>query len=372
MSFSSTITITGSTNITNFDIYQCPTSGCTGCVAITGSTGENVSRIKLLTGHTVNVDQGYRYIKLVADTATCNNSICMEVIGIPTYTPTPTPTYTPTPTPTATSTPLPTSTPTSTPIVTNTPTPTPTSTSIPPTYTPTPTPTYTPTPTPTNTTTQNYQFNVCYNPYSSAAASVVYTYAQIINAGFTGEPLYSDTITVSGSPNVEAVYQYYGTTSNSTTIPTITSRNEWDCSGNPITPPTSTPTPTPNFYNVSLILAASPSDDNGYFTVYQSPDNISFTSAVTLTSVGNDYVTQGFNGTPGYYYYLEVTKPGGTVPDLNLYTQVNDTDFSPGPIDGSWCLNNGRSLVSDTFQLPNPTQSRVSIIFYAGIGSGCL
>lgn len=157
MSFSSTITITGSTNITNFDIYECPTSGCTGCVAITGSTGENVSRTKLLTGHTVTVSQGFRYIKLVADTETCNNSICMEVIGIPTFTPSPTPTFTPTPTPTSTSTPTPTvtpgptSTPTSTPTVTFTPTPTATATSTPtPTATATNTPTPTPTPTPTN------------------------------------------------------------------------------------------------------------------------------------------------------------------------------------------------------------------------------
>ena len=147
MSFSSTITITGSTNITNFDIYQCPTSGCTGCVAITGSTGENVSRMKLLTGHTVTVSQGFRYIKLVADTETCNNSICMEVIGIPTLTPTPTPTGTATPTPT------PTPTPTATNIPNSTSTPTPTPTTAPITNTPTPTATNTPTPTPTATST---------------------------------------------------------------------------------------------------------------------------------------------------------------------------------------------------------------------------
>ncbi len=163
MSFSSTITITGSTNVTNFDIYQCPTSGCTGCVAITGSTGENVSRMKLLTGHTVTVTQGYRYIKLVADTSTCNNSICMEVVGIPgfTLTPTPTgtpiPTNTPTPTPTATNVPNSTNTPTPTPTATSTPTPTPTATA---TSTPTPTPTATSTPTPTPTPTTNTEVQI--------------------------------------------------------------------------------------------------------------------------------------------------------------------------------------------------------------------
>ena len=149
MSFPSTITITGSTNITNFDIYQCVENECSTCIPITGSTGQNVSRNQLLTGHTVNVDSGYRYIKLSADTEICDNSICMEVIGIPTPTPTITPTSTPTPTPTSTPTP----TPTSTPIV-DTPTPTPTSTPI--VDTPTPTPTSTPivdTPTPTPTPT---------------------------------------------------------------------------------------------------------------------------------------------------------------------------------------------------------------------------
>jgi hypothetical protein len=136
--------------------------------------------------------------------------------------------------------------------------------------------------------------------------------------------------------------------------------------------PTNTPSATPNFYNVNLILSASPSDDNGYFTVYQSSDNITFEESVTLTSSGNDYVTQSFNGTPGYYYYLKITKPGGTVPDLNLYTQVSSTDFSPGPINGAWCLNNSRLLESDVFQLPNPIQNRASITFFGGIGEGCI
>lgn len=157
MAFPSTITITGSTNITNFDIYQCTTNECSTCVPITGSTGENVSRNQLLTGHTVNVDSGYQYIKLSADTEICDNSICMEVIGLPTPTVTPTPTgtpiaNTPTPTPTATPTVTPTSGPTSTPTVTPTSTPTPTPTSTPgPTSTPTNTPTSTPTNTPTAT-----------------------------------------------------------------------------------------------------------------------------------------------------------------------------------------------------------------------------
>jgi hypothetical protein len=144
MTYPSTITITGSTSITNFDIYQCTTNDCSTCVPISGVTGQDVSRSQLLTGHTVSVGVGYRYIKLSSDTETCTNSICMEIIGLPT----PTPTSTPTPTPSSTPTPTPTSTPTPTPSSTpvpEPPTPTPSSTPVPPTpVPPTPVP---PTPT---------------------------------------------------------------------------------------------------------------------------------------------------------------------------------------------------------------------------------
>ena len=324
MSFSSTITITGSTNITNFDIYQCPTSGCTGCVPITGSTGENVSRHKLLTGHTVNVDQGYRYVKLVADTETCNNSICMEVFGMPTFTPTPTPTFTPTPTPT------PTFTPTATPI---------------PTSTPTPTATNIPTVTPTPTT--NYEFLVCYNPYETALTSVVYTYTQIINAGFTGEPLYSDTITVSGSPNIDAVYQYNGTTSNPTTIPVITSINEWDCSGNPIDPPTPTPTPAPlATFSTATVSGSSFSGGSNTVTTGTTITVINGTATIRLKAwVVTGYRASGTitigttysSGTAGQSYTCGTGEGCSAFTDFNLPIGVyNVTDFSVTAIsDGS-------------------------------------
>jgi hypothetical protein len=152
MTYPSTITITGSTSITNFDIYQCTTNDCSTCVPISGVTGQDVSRSQLLTGHTVSVGVGYRYIKLSSDTETCTNSICMEIIGLPT----PTPTSTPTPTPSSTPTPTPTSTPTPTPSSTpvpEPPTPTPSSTPVPPTpVPPTPVPPTPVPPTPTPTT----------------------------------------------------------------------------------------------------------------------------------------------------------------------------------------------------------------------------
>jgi hypothetical protein len=426
MAFSSTITITGSTNITNFDIFQCPTSGCTGCVAITGSTGENVSRMKLLTGHTVSVDQGYRYIKLVADTATCNNSICMEVVGIPTFTPTPTPTRTPTPTPTPTtvgptstptptSTPVgPTSTPTSTPVG---PTPTPTSTNTP---TPTPTPTRTSTPTPTGTSTPTP------TPLPGCSSTIIGSYTgssytlithSLSFAGATNGGLITVHYTANTRPNRFNIYGggnlivsslWAGSDTNYT--------GPW--TGNPIdtdgdgyisfvynsslsyelkvdvggsnpdnalddsysvtfscTGPTPTPTATPSYYPVTVQLDGF-NGDNGNLQIWQSADNTvgSFQQSLTLTSTGVNGSSQSFNGTPGYYYYMIVARTSGTSSTrLNLYTQVNLTDFSPGPINNAWCSGpNSTPLQSDVFQLPNPIQSRQSITFFGNLDIGCL
>ena len=140
-------------------------------------------------------------------------------------------------------TPTPTPTPTPT-VVPDTPTPTPTV--VP--DTPTPTPTVvpdTPTPTPTVVPDTNYEFLLCYDPYETALATYVATYTKLINGGFTGEPLLSDTITISGSPNIDAVYQYNGTTTASANVPVITAINAYDCTGVPIGTPTPTPTNTP-------------------------------------------------------------------------------------------------------------------------------
>lgn len=207
MAYSTTITITGSTSITNFDIYQCTTNDCTSCTPITGSTGQNISRTQLLTGHTVSVDEGYYYIKLMADTVNCNNSICMEIIGIPrptvTITPTPTTvTLTPTPTSTSTITPTPTSTSTPTPTSTSTITPTPTSTN-----TPTPTSTDTPTPTPVS----GFTFTGAEGCYTSFGYSPT--------SGNEGVYECSGTLTVTGASydfgTRSSVY-----TSNNTTVMT--------------------------------------------------------------------------------------------------------------------------------------------------------
>jgi hypothetical protein len=162
-------------------------------------------------------------------------------------------------------------------------------------------------------------------------------------------------------------------TATPTPTPTVT-----PTSGGPtFTPtptPTVTPTPTPNYYNITVNLQGAVGQ-NGNLQVYQSSDGISYQSSITLTSTDGEYKTSGFNGTPGYYYYLMVARTyggSGQNQKLNLYTQVNLTDFSPGPIDGAWCESNGNTLQSDTFQLPNPVQNRQSIIFYGGLNEGCL
>jgi hypothetical protein len=114
----------------------------------------------------------------------------------------------------------------------------------------------------------NYEFVVCYNPYGTALDTYVATYTKLINGGFTGEPLYSDTIGISGSPNIDAVYQYNGTTSNPANIPTIIAINEYDCDGNPIVGPTPTPTPAPEAsFTTSTINAFRPSGAAGTTTV---------------------------------------------------------------------------------------------------------
>ena len=146
-----------------------------------------------------------------------------------------TPTITPTSTPTPTITPTSTSSPglTLTPTQTITPTITPTNTA-------------TPTNTPTTPPTVNYEFVVCYDPYLTALSPYICTYAELVSSGFIIiPPLFTDTITISGALNVDAVYQYNGITYSTPSVPTIISFNDLDCSGIPIITPTNTPTPTP-------------------------------------------------------------------------------------------------------------------------------
>jgi hypothetical protein len=165
-------------------------------------------------------------------------------------------------------------------------------------------------------------------------------------------------------------------TPTTTPTPTPTATLSGGPTSTPTPTPTTTPTPTPNYYNITVNLQGAVGQ-NGNLQVYQSSDGISYQSSITLTSINGDYETSGFNGTPGYYYYLVVTRTSGGVGmnrKLNLYTQVYDIvygDFNP-PISDAWCENNDNTLQSTPFQLPNPVQNRQSIIFYGGLNEGCL
>jgi len=303
------------------------------------------------------------------------------------------------PTPTPTITPTPTATPTSTP------TPTPTATVLTPTATPTPTPTPTATvgsclsgelsatgnctgfESSTFTLASGYQATITPSGYFYSGTGTRYAYAYLrTNTGtniqqFTLTQVNSNTPTFSPSTytiTTPGTYQLYaqqvgcnsGGNDGSGTI-TLTVGNCQVYSG---PTPTPTPTPTPNYYSITVNLQGM-IGQNGNLQVYQSSDGITYQSSLTLTSNDGDYASSGFNGTPGYWYYLIVARTsGGTGMNdkLNLYTQVGLSDFNPGPINSAWCSSNANTLQSDPFILPNPTQTRQSIIFYGGLNEGCL
>jgi hypothetical protein len=380
-----------------------PPADCNGCTYeyryklssastyVTGATSNTIVTINgLIDAQTYNYsvrticpDAGgnLRSRWLNGSSVTCNTN--------PPLQPTPTPTITPTPT--ATGTP--------------TPTPTPTATVSAPTATPTPTPTPTVTTpscltgtlyatgncssaeTSTFTLTSGYQATITPTGFFYSGTGTRYAYAYLRTN--TGTNIQTFTLTqvnssVSYSPSTYTLttpgtYQLYGQqvdcaqnggAGGSGSI-TLTVGN---CQVSSAPTATPTPTPTPNYYSITVNLQGM-IGQNGNLQIYQSSDGISYQSSLTLTSNDGDYASSGFNGTPGYWYYLIVARTsggGGMNNRLNLYTQVGLSDFSPGPINNAWCESNGNTLQSDPFQLPNPTQTRQSIIFYGGLNEGCL
>jgi hypothetical protein len=146
---------------------------------------------------------------------------------------------------------------------------------------------------------------------------------------------------------------------------------------NTMTPtPTKTPNATPaasptyNFYPITLRLVGS-DGRNGSLTVYQSNDGITFNQSAQITVSGNDTTEQGFNGTPGYYYYFTVAKTSGATATLNAYVDATP-NLSPD-VDGAWCSNPGITLSTDVFQLPSPVQITTSFVWFGSITTeGCL
>ena len=358
MPFSATINLgTVGVAITSVKLYGCTgTSGgnCTGCTALTGYENVSVSTFPLLVN---GIPNGVTYIQAEALGACSADLVkqCISISGIPGATPAPT--STPTPTPTGTSAPGATPNPTSTQTQTPTPTPTPSTTSD---TTPNPTSTQTPTPTPTIT--------------SDCVTSVQFE----VDTG--GDVRYVDCCGNTEYVNVGAGPEVInGCIQNGSLFQVGASIRDISYGGSPcscIPAPTPSPSPsaTPSYYSITVNLQGM-IGQNGNLQVYQSADGISYQSSLTLTSNDGDYASSGFNGTPGYWYYLIVarTSGGSGMNDvLNLYTQVGLTDFSPGPINGAWCDSNANTLQSDPFQLPNPIQGRQSIIFYGGLNEGCL
>jgi hypothetical protein len=140
--------------------------------------------------------------------------------------------------------------------------------------------------------------------------------------------------------------------------------------GGPPTPPTPpTPTPAPSYYQVELRMNGM-YDMNGSLTLYESPDNSTWTQVVELETVGYEVAIQNYYLTVGYYYYYDVTKTLGSFAYANAYNTVLVSDFSPGPIEDSYC--GGNTVTFPSFQLPDPYQSRSYISFNGALDSGCL
>jgi hypothetical protein len=109
---------------------------------------------------------------------------------------------------------------------------------------------------------------------------------------------------------------------------------------------------------------------NGSFTLYESPDGNSWTEVVVLTTVDNEVAVQPFNGTSGYYYYYVVTRTSGTSCKANGYNTVLNSDFSPGPIENTFCGND--SVTFPSFQMPDPVQLKSYISFNGSLTTVCL
>jgi hypothetical protein len=411
MPFSATVNLgTVGVAITSVKLYGCTgNSGgnCTGCTALTGYENVNVSTFPLLVS---GIPNGVIYIQAEALGACSADAVkqCISISGIPGATPAPT--STPTPTPTGTSAPGATPNPTSTP----TPTPSPSGT------TPDATPNPTSTPTPTATTALpgcGSTVTGTYAPSGYTLQTVSLDLSGAINGGtisvqytannrpnrfniygggnlivsslwagsdtdyqgpWTGNPIDED-----GTGYITFVYNsslsYQLKVDVGGANPSNILEDSWSATfscGSPAATSTPTPTATPSYYSITVNLQGM-IGQNGNLQVYQSADGITYQPSLTLTSNDGDYASSGFNGTPGYWYYLAVARTsGGTGMNdkLNLYTQVSLSDFEPGPINGAWCTSSGNTLTTqDTpFQLPNPIQSRQSIIFYGGLNEGCL
>lgn len=90
--------------------------------------------------------------------------------------------------------------------------------------------------------------------------------------------------------------------------------------GGPPTPPPPSP-PPPSYYTIELRMNGL-FGTHGTLTLYESPDNSTFTQSVQLFTIDNEVSIFSFNGTPGYYYYYDVEKTFGSSCFANAYNTV--------------------------------------------------
>ena len=138
--------------------------------------------------------------------------------------------------------------------------------------------------------------------------------------------------------------------------------------GGPPTPPPPSP-PPPSYYEIEVRMNGMV-DRWGELTLYESPDNSTWTQVLQLTTIGSEVAIQNFYGTPGYYYYYDVSKTLGSSAYANAYNTVLASDFSPNPIEGADCALD--SVTFSSFLLPDPYQSRIYISFNGTLDGGCL
>jgi hypothetical protein len=176
----------------------------------------------------------------------------------------------------------------------------------------------------------------------------------LINGGFTGEPLYGDTIGISGSDNVGAVYQYNGTTSDPVSIPIIDAINEYDCNGDPIVTPTPTPTPT------SIPPVVEFSTSSGSNTSSSGTGTSTYTPTITVTN-GTALIRLSVSVQTGYQADTTLTISGAGSYSPTVAQGAGNTTFveftlGVGVYSSEWTVN---AISDGTFTVATATITQI-------------
>jgi len=237
-----------------------------------------------------------------------------------------------------------------------------------------------PTPTPSNTN-QSYGFKTGTTYNSSSAACTAggypdgaYAFLPLANQPVpsVGNFFYKDAVCTPGNTFVGNGNWYVVRRSSQFLAIQVASTGEVlgvsDCNAGVTPTPTPTASPVlPSFFPITLNLQGA-AGFNSSLTVYQSSDGSSYTSAQTLTATGANFASAGFNGTPGYYFYIVVTKTSGTgTITANASTVSANADLG---IDTAACTLNVSTATTDPIQLPG-TVVQSTIAFNGNLSNGC-